>query len=216
MATPCRLARAVYGGAVDVARTDMRCARDSHRESSITSLPADGDSSVRAVRSLVDAFLAEDPLWQEWTGDAATILDVGDQEDHLVVAVRKGVVTFETISRDHRYLTAEFGREQDAWRFLIMQLGTRGGPTGRIRDINPRGDGAGSWHDPGTRTVGVLAYLARRGSHLPQRSRRHWLQLGGPGGARQSRQATATSTANRSSTWAYGRGARPPPQRPGG
>ena len=101
-----------YGGAVDVARTDMRCARDSHRESSITSLPADGDSSVRAVRSLVDAFLAEDPLWQEWTGDAATILDVGDQEDHLVVAVRKGVVTFETISRDHRYLTAEFGRNR--------------------------------------------------------------------------------------------------------
>ena len=62
VATPRRLARAVYGGAVDVARTDMRCARDSHRESSITSLPADGDSSVRAVRSLVDAFLAEDPL----------------------------------------------------------------------------------------------------------------------------------------------------------
>jgi hypothetical protein len=93
---------------------DTRCARDCHRESSMTSLPADGDSSGRAVRSLVDAFLAEDPQWQQWKGDAATLLDVGDQEDHLVVAVRKGVVTFETISRDHRHLSAEFGRELDA------------------------------------------------------------------------------------------------------
>ena len=103
----------------------------------MTSLPADGNSSVRAVRSLADAFLAEDPLWQEWKGDDATILDVGDQEDHLVVAVRKGVVTFETISRDHRYLTAEFGRELDAWRFLIMQLGDSWRSDRRMRDINP-------------------------------------------------------------------------------
>jgi hypothetical protein len=104
----------------------------------MTSLPADGDSSDRAVRSLVDAFLAEDPLWQEWKGDAATLLDVGDQEDHLVVAVRKGVITFETISRDHRYLTAEFGRERDAWRFLIMQLGDSWRSDRQMRDINPR------------------------------------------------------------------------------
>ena len=55
----------------------------------MTSLPADGNSSVRAVRSLADAFLAEDPLWQEWKGDDATILDVGDQEDHLVVAAQR-------------------------------------------------------------------------------------------------------------------------------
>jgi hypothetical protein len=104
----------------------------------MTTLPASGDSSVRAARSLVDAFLAEDPLWQEWKGDGATILDVGDQEDHLVLAVRKGVVTFETISRDHRYLTAEFGRELDAWRFLIMQLGDSWRSDRRMRDINPR------------------------------------------------------------------------------
>jgi hypothetical protein len=96
------------------------------------------DPSARAVRSLVDAFLAEDPLWQEWEGDAATILDVGDQEDHLVVAVRKGVVTFERISRDHRYLTAEFGRELDAWRLLIMWLGDSWRSGRRMRDINPR------------------------------------------------------------------------------
>ena len=104
----------------------------------MTSPPADGDSSVRAARSLVDAFLAEDPLWQEWKADAATILDVGDQEVHLVVAVRKSVVTFERISRDHRYLTAEFGQELDAWRFLIMQLGDSWRSARRMRDINPR------------------------------------------------------------------------------
>jgi hypothetical protein len=132
------LARAVYGGSVDVVRTDTRCARDCHRESSMTSLPADGDSSGRAVRSLVDAFLAEDPQWQQWKGDAATLLDVGDQEDHLVVAVRKGIVTFETISRDHRHLSAEFGRELDAWRFLIMQLGDSWRSDRQMRDINPR------------------------------------------------------------------------------
>jgi hypothetical protein len=104
----------------------------------MTSLPADGDSSGRAVRSLVDAFLAEDPQWQQWKGDAATLLDVGDQEDHLVVAVRKGVVTFETISRDHRHLRAEFGRELDAWRLLIMQLGDSWRSDRQMRDINPR------------------------------------------------------------------------------
>ena len=102
------------------------------------SVPGAGDSSVRAVRSLVDAFLAENPLWQEWKGDAATLLDVGDQEDHLVVAVRKGVVTLETISRGHRYLSAEFGRELDAWRFLLMQLGDLWRSSRPMRDINPR------------------------------------------------------------------------------
>jgi hypothetical protein len=104
----------------------------------MTSPPADGDFSVRAVRSMVDAFLAEEPLLKERKGDAATILDIGDLEDHLVLAVRKGVVTFETISRNHRHVTAEFGRELDAWSFLIMQLGSSRRSAKRMQDINPR------------------------------------------------------------------------------
>jgi hypothetical protein len=86
--------------------------------------PADRrDFSVTAVRLLVEAFLAEDPLWQEWNGDAATILDIGDLEVRFVLTVRKGAVTFETIERDHRSVSAVFARELDAWRFLIMRLG---------------------------------------------------------------------------------------------
>lgn len=169
----------------------------------MTSLPADGNSSVRAVRSLVDAFLAEDPLWQEWKGDDATILDVGDQEDHLVVAVRKGVVTFETISRDHRYLTAEFGRELDAWRFLIMQLGDSWRSDRRMRDINPLEMGwlrARPWNADrrGTGLPGPAGQPSSTAISTPLAS------AGWPGRSQPtSRRATATSTANRSSTWAY-------------
>lgn len=183
----------------------------------MTSLPADGNSSVRAVRSLVDAFLAEDPLWQEWKGDDATILDVGDQEDHLVVAVRKGVVTFETISRDHRYLTAEFGRELDAWRFLIMQLGDSWRSDRRMRDINPLEMGLA----PGTTLErGPSGYWLTwpGGAAIFHSDLDAMASAGWPGRSQPtSRRATATSTANRSSTWAYrSRRNGRPLRRPGG
>ena len=89
----------------------------------MTSPSKERDSSVSGARSQVDAFLAEMPLWQESKGHPSTIVEVGDSEDHLALAVRKGVVTFETTSRSHRYLEAEFARELDGWRFLVMQLG---------------------------------------------------------------------------------------------
>ena len=97
-----------------------------------------GDVSDRAVRSLVDAFLAEDPNWRHWPGDKATILDIGNQEDEWVIAVRKGVVTFETISRGHRQVSAVFSRARDAWRFLIMQQGDSYRSPRRMPYINPR------------------------------------------------------------------------------
>jgi hypothetical protein len=104
----------------------------------MTSPSADDDFSAIAIRWLVDEFLGEKPQWQEWQGDRATILDIGDLEDHMVIAVRKGVVTFETISRDHRYISAEFSRARDAWRFLIMQLGGSYRFARRLPDINPK------------------------------------------------------------------------------
>ena len=86
--------------------------------------PADGrDFSVTAVRALVDAFVEEMPGWHEGKGRPSTILEIGGSEDQLALAVRKGVVTFETISRGHRHLEAEFANEIDGWRCLIIQLG---------------------------------------------------------------------------------------------
>jgi hypothetical protein len=92
---------------------------------------------AQTERALVDAFLAEMPQWSEWHGHPATILEIGDTEDHLALAVRKGVVTFETVSRGHRYLSAQFPHEGDAWRFLIMRLGESWRPTNWPL-INPR------------------------------------------------------------------------------
>jgi hypothetical protein len=83
--------------------------------------PADGrDFSVTAVRALVDAFVEEMPGWHEGKGRPSTILEIGGSEDQLALAVRKGVVTFETISRGHRHLEAEFANEIDGWRCLII------------------------------------------------------------------------------------------------
>jgi hypothetical protein len=104
----------------------------------MTSPTAEDDFSDRAVRSLVDAFLAEDPHWQHWPGDKATILDIGNQEDEWVIAVRKGVVTFETIFRGHRQVSAVFSRARDAWRFLIMQQGDSYRWPRRMPEINLR------------------------------------------------------------------------------
>jgi hypothetical protein len=100
--------------------------------------PSAGDgSSTSAARSLVDAFLAEMPLWQEWHGNASTIIEVGDAEDQFALATRKGIVTFETISRGHRYLAAQFAQELDGWRILIMELGKFGGRTNECPTSTP-------------------------------------------------------------------------------
>lgn len=114
----------------------------------MTAPSASGDFSDRAVRSLVDDFLAEDPQWQHWQGDKATIVDIGNLDDEWVIAVRKGVVTFETISRGHRYVCAEFGRAREAWRFLIMQLGGSYRWPRRMPEIILRGLAPGTSLEP--------------------------------------------------------------------
>jgi hypothetical protein len=99
--------------------------------------PAEDAPSFAADQSLIDRFLAEDLYWQYWTGDVSTLLDIGDQETHWVLAVRKGRPTFETISRGHRHVTAAFGHARDARRFMIMQLGDSWRSDRRMPDIGP-------------------------------------------------------------------------------
>lgn len=103
----------------------------------MTPTPAVDARSFAAEQSLIDGFLAEDPSWQYWTGDAATLLDIGDQETHWVLAIRKGRPTFETISRGHRRVAAAFGHARDARRFMIMQLGDSWRSDRGMPDIGP-------------------------------------------------------------------------------
>jgi hypothetical protein len=99
--------------------------------------PAEEARSFAADQTLIDRFLAEDPYWQYWTGDASTLLDIGDQETHWVLAIRKGRPTFETISRGHRHVTAAFGHARDARRFMIMKLGDSWRSDRGMPDIGP-------------------------------------------------------------------------------
>jgi hypothetical protein len=57
-----------------------------------------------------------------WPGDADTILEVGDLENTIALAVRQGLFTFETTSRGKRSTAAVFSSARDARRYLIMDL----------------------------------------------------------------------------------------------
>jgi hypothetical protein len=79
-----------------------------------------------------DAFAADMLLIEElvdelgldrWPGDPETILEVGDQENTRILAVRHGLFTFESTSRGERSTSAAFRSPPDARRFLIMDLG---------------------------------------------------------------------------------------------
>ena len=85
--------------------------------------------------ALIEQFIAEDAEWQRWPGDKGTILDIGDLETHWVLAKRKGRFTFETISRGHRTVTADFAVARDARRFLLMRLGASWRSSRRLPDI---------------------------------------------------------------------------------
>lgn len=103
----------------------------------MTSPSVEDELYSAADQELIEEFLDEDPQWQHWTGDASTLLDVGDLETHWVLAVRKGRSTFETISRGHRHVIADFDHARDARRFMIMKLGDSRRRSRGMRDINP-------------------------------------------------------------------------------
>src|SRR6188472_3683070 len=103
----------------------------------MTSPSVEDELFSAADQELIDEFLDEDPQWQHWTGDASTLLDIGDLETHWVLASRKGRSTFETISRGHRHLIADFGHARDARRFMIMKLGDFRRRSRGMPDINP-------------------------------------------------------------------------------
>jgi hypothetical protein len=93
------------------------------------------DVEEQADRALIEQFIAEDPEWQRWPGDEGTILDIGDLETHWVLAERDGRFTFETISRGHRRVTADFAVARDARCFLLMRLGASWRFRRRLPDI---------------------------------------------------------------------------------
>ena len=93
------------------------------------------DSEEQADWALIEQFIAEDVEWQRWPGDEGTILDIGDLETHWVLAERDGRFTFETISRGHRTVTADFAVARDARCFLLMRLGGSWRYRRRLPDI---------------------------------------------------------------------------------
>jgi hypothetical protein len=56
------------------------------------------------------------------SADSETVLNVGDSEDTRLLAVRRGLFTFETISRGKRYMDAAFSSARDARRYMIIDL----------------------------------------------------------------------------------------------
>jgi hypothetical protein len=132
--------------------------------------PAEDALSFAADQSLIDRFLPEDPYWQYWTGDASTLLDIGDQETHWVLAIRKGRPTFETISRGHRHVTAAFGHARDARRFMIMKLGDSWRSDRRMPDIGPTEPAPGTtWPEraPATDSAGQEERLESAATTTP-------------------------------------------------
>jgi hypothetical protein len=98
--------------------------------------------------ALIDAFLAEDPSWTRWPGDAGTILDVGDSETRWVLAERGGRFTFETVQRGHRTTTADFASARDGRRVLLLRLGQSWRSPRRLPDIVRREPAPGSFTTP--------------------------------------------------------------------
>lgn len=103
----------------------------------MTSPSVEDELFSAADQKLIEEFLDEEPQWQHWTGDAWTLLDIGDLETHWALAIRKGRSTFETISGGHRHVTADFGHPRDARRFMIMKLGDSRRRSRGMHDINP-------------------------------------------------------------------------------
>src|SRR4029453_7312639 len=99
---------------------------------------SDSDEPLKDEAFSVDMLLIEELVDElgldHWPADSETILEVGNPEDTGVLAIRHGLFTVETTSRDERSIAAAFSSPRDARRYLIMDLGeslrfwTRMGP----------------------------------------------------------------------------------------
>ena len=79
------------------------------------------DEAFSADMLLIEGLVTDLGL-SHWPGDADTILQVGDLENAIALAVLHGLFTFETTSRGKRSTAAVFSSARDARRYLIMDL----------------------------------------------------------------------------------------------
>jgi hypothetical protein len=79
------------------------------------------DEAFSADMLLIEGLVTDLGL-SHWPGDVGTILEVGDLENTIALAVRHGLFTFETTSRGKRSTAAVFSSARDARRYLIMDL----------------------------------------------------------------------------------------------
>jgi hypothetical protein len=79
------------------------------------------DEAFSADMLLIEELVTDLGL-SHWPDDADTILEVGDLENTIALAVRHGLFTFETTSRGKRSTAAVFSSARDARRYLIMDL----------------------------------------------------------------------------------------------